>query len=215
MKKENLIKDSKRIVIKIGSSLLIDKNNDSLKSEWLRSLAQEINQLIKQKKEIIIVSSGSIALGQKQLKLRGNLSLDEKQAAAATGQVSLAHAWKEIMEKFGLNIAQILLKEKDINESIAFLDEILNHIVNENIDMSKYTLSGVSSGSWNTLYLSYILSTCLSVLFSIILLILSLFVSTTFKETIFFDLILSISLLRLSFSRRNSAFFDKIGRAHV
>ena len=50
MKKENLIKDSKRIVIKIGSSLLIDKNEDSLKSEWLRSLAQEINQLIKQKR---------------------------------------------------------------------------------------------------------------------------------------------------------------------
>jgi len=48
MKKENLIKDSKRIVIKIGSSLLIDKNEGSLKSEWLRSLAQEINQLIKQ-----------------------------------------------------------------------------------------------------------------------------------------------------------------------
>ena len=51
MKKENLIKDSKRIVIKIGSSLLIDKNEGNLKSEWLRSLAQEINQLIKQKKE--------------------------------------------------------------------------------------------------------------------------------------------------------------------
>ena len=51
MKKENLIKDSKRIVIKIGSSLLIDKNESSLKSEWLRSLAQEINQLIKQKNQ--------------------------------------------------------------------------------------------------------------------------------------------------------------------
>ena len=50
MKKENLIKDSKRIVIKIGSSLLIDKNKGNLKGDWLRSLAQEINQLIKQKK---------------------------------------------------------------------------------------------------------------------------------------------------------------------
>ena len=113
MKKENLIKDSKRIVIKIGSSLLIDKSKGNLKSEWLGSLAQDINKLIKQKKEIIIVSSGSIALGQKQLKLKGNLSLDEKQAAAATGQVSLAHAWKEVMEKFGLNIAQILLAPDD------------------------------------------------------------------------------------------------------
>ena len=50
MKKENLIKDSKRIVIKIGSSLLIDKNKGNLKSEWLESLAQDINKLIKQKK---------------------------------------------------------------------------------------------------------------------------------------------------------------------
>ena len=113
MKKENLIKDSKRIVIKIGSSLLIDKIKGNLKSGWLGSLAQDINKLIKQKKEIIIVSSGSIALGQKQLQLNGNLSLDEKQAAAATGQVSLAHAWKEVMEKFGLNIAQILLAPDD------------------------------------------------------------------------------------------------------
>jgi len=113
MKKENLIKNSKRIVIKIGSSLLIDKNKGNLKSEWLKSLAQDINKLIKQKKEIIIVSSGSIALGQKHLKLKGNLTLDEKQAAAATGQVSLAYAWKEVMEKFGLNIAQILLAPDD------------------------------------------------------------------------------------------------------
>ena len=54
MKKENLIKDSKRIVIKIGSSLLIDKNEGNLKSKWLRSLAQEINQLIIQKKSYFI-----------------------------------------------------------------------------------------------------------------------------------------------------------------
>ena len=113
MKKENLIKNSKRIVIKIGTSLLIDQSKGNLKSEWLSSLAQDINQLIKQKKEIVVVSSGSIALGQKQLKLAGNLSLDEKQAAAATGQVSLAHAWKEIMGKFCLNIAQILLAPDD------------------------------------------------------------------------------------------------------
>jgi glutamate 5-kinase len=59
------------------------------------------------------VSSGSIALGKKQLKLRDNLSLDEKQAAAATGQISLAHAWKETMGNYGLNIAQILLAPDD------------------------------------------------------------------------------------------------------
>ena len=94
MKKENLIKDSKRIVIKIGSSLLIDKSKGNLKSEWIGSLAQDINNLIKQKKEIIIVSSGSIALGQKQLKLKirlgkvkfGRGQSQKKNAGASMGQ---------------------------------------------------------------------------------------------------------------------------------
>jgi glutamate 5-kinase len=69
--------------------------------------------LIKLKKEVIVVSSGSIALGKKQLNLSNNLTLDEKQAAAATGQISLAHAWKEVMLEHGLNVAQILLAPDD------------------------------------------------------------------------------------------------------
>ena len=69
--------------------------------------------LIKLKKEVVVVSSGSIALGKKQLNLRNNLTLDEKQAAAATGQISLAHAWKEVMLEHGLNVAQILLAPDD------------------------------------------------------------------------------------------------------
>ena len=105
MNKNDLIQNSKRIVIKIGSALLIDKENGNLNDKWLNSLALDINNLLKLEKEVIIVSSGSIALGKKQLKLRDNLSLDEKQAAAATGQISLAYAWKDIMEKYGLNIA--------------------------------------------------------------------------------------------------------------
>ena len=113
MKKNNLIQNSKRVVIKIGSALLIDKENGNLNSKWLNSLALDISNLIKIEKEVIIVSSGSIALGKKQLKLRDNLSLDEKQAAAATGQISLAHAWKETMGNYGLNIAQILLAPDD------------------------------------------------------------------------------------------------------
>ncbi len=113
MNKNNLIQNSKRVVIKIGSALLIDKENGNLNSKWLNSLALDINNLLKLEKEVIIVSSGSIALGKKQLKLRDNLSLDEKQAAAATGQISLAHAWKETMGNYGLNIAQILLAPDD------------------------------------------------------------------------------------------------------
>lgn len=113
MKKNNLIQKSKRIVIKIGSALLIDKNKGALKNKWLESLALDICDLIKLKKEVVVVSSGSIALGKKQLELNSNLTLDEKQAAAATGQISLAHAWKEVMQEHGLNVAQILLAPDD------------------------------------------------------------------------------------------------------
>ena len=113
MKKNNLIQKSKRIVIKIGSALLIDKNKGGLKNKWLESLALDICDLIKLKKEVVVVSSGSIALGKKQLELNSNLTLDEKQAAAATGQISLAHAWKEVMQEHGLNVAQILLAPDD------------------------------------------------------------------------------------------------------
>ena len=113
MKKNNLIQKSKRIVIKIGSALLIDKNKGGLKNKWLETLALDICNLIKLKKEVVVVSSGSIALGKKQLELNTNLTLDEKQAAAATGQISLAHAWKEVMQEHGLNVAQILLAPDD------------------------------------------------------------------------------------------------------
>ena len=113
MKKSDLIQKSKRVVIKIGSALLIDKKKEKLNSKWLNSLAFDLNDLIKLNKEVIIVSSGSIGLGQKQLGLMGNLTLDEKQAAAATGQITLAHAWKEVMGIHGLNIAQILLAPDD------------------------------------------------------------------------------------------------------
>ena len=113
MKKNNLIQKSNRIVIKIGSALLIDKNKGTLKNKWLQSLALDICDLIKLKKEVVVVSSGSIALGKKQLELNSNLTLDEKQAAAATGQISLAHAWKEVMQEHGLNVAQILLAPDD------------------------------------------------------------------------------------------------------
>lgn len=113
MKKNNLIQKSNRIVIKIGSALLIDKNKGGLKNKWLETLALDICNLIKLKKEVVVVSSGSIALGKKQLELKSNLTLDEKQAAAATGQISLAHAWKEVMQEHGLNVAQILLAPDD------------------------------------------------------------------------------------------------------
>ena len=113
MKRQDLIKNSKRVVIKVGSALLIDKDKGKLKNKWLASLALDINDLIKLGKEVVLVSSGSIALGKKQLNLNNNLSLDEKQAAAATGQITLAHGWKETLGGYGLNVAQILLAPDD------------------------------------------------------------------------------------------------------
>ena len=113
MNKQDLIKNSKRVVIKIGSALLIDSKTGKLQKNWLDTLAFDIHNLINSGVEVIIVSSGSIALGKKQLYLKDNLSLDEKQAAAATGQITLAHAWKETMSKYKLNIAQILLAPDD------------------------------------------------------------------------------------------------------
>ena len=113
MKRQDLIKNSKRVVIKVGSALLIDEDKGKLKNKWLASLALDINDLIKLGKEVVLVSSGSIALGKKQLNLNNNLSLDEKQAAAATGQITLAHGWKETLGSYGLNVAQILLAPDD------------------------------------------------------------------------------------------------------
>ena len=111
----------RRIVIKIGSSLLVDGQDEGqegqVRKTWLKSLAQDIYQLkqIKDDKtEILIVSSGSIALGRTKLNLHGRaLRLDEKQAAAAIGQISLMSLYQESLHAYGLQGAQILLTLQD------------------------------------------------------------------------------------------------------
>ena len=146
MNKQDLIKNSKRVVIKIGSALLIDSKTGKLQKNWLETLAFDVHNLINSGVEVIIVSSGSIALGKKQLYLKDNLSLDEKQAAAATGQITLAHAWKETMSKYELNVAQILLapddtetRRKHLNARatlIKLLDLNVIPVINENDTVS-------------------------------------------------------------------------------
>ncbi|MGB6949765.1 MAG: glutamate 5-kinase, partial [Methyloceanibacter sp.] len=80
--------DAKRIVVKIGSSLLVDSASGTLKSDWLRSLSDDIAKLRGGGKEVIVVSSGAIALGRNVLKLpKGALKLEDSQAAAAVGQI--------------------------------------------------------------------------------------------------------------------------------
>ena len=83
--------DFRRIVVKVGSSLLVDSSAGRPKEAWLASLAQDIARLHQDKRDIIVVSSGAIALGRSVLKLpKGSLKLEDSQAAAAVGQIGRA-----------------------------------------------------------------------------------------------------------------------------
>ena len=89
------LKKYKRIVVKIGSSLLVDEETSDIRLEWLRALALDIKTLKERKQEVIVVSSGSIALGRLSLGLdSANLALEKSQAAAAVGQIRLARAYE-------------------------------------------------------------------------------------------------------------------------
>ena len=93
------LKDSKIIVIKIGSSLLIDKNKRIRKS-WLSNFAKDIHELIRANKRIIIVSSGAIAMGCKKLNLsKKNLKIDKSQVVASIGQIELMNLFSETFSK--------------------------------------------------------------------------------------------------------------------
>ncbi len=119
----NPISEAKRIVIKIGSSLIIDKNNGGINNGWLSILSNEINNLIKEGKEIILVSSGAIGLGKEYLDINAKvLKLEESQASAAAGQSMLIHAYKQKLEKYNIKIAQILLTLDDTEERRKYLN---------------------------------------------------------------------------------------------
>ena len=114
---------AKRIVVKVGSALLVDAAAGALKRDWLASLAADVAALKQEKKEIIIVSSGAIALGRRALKLKsGTLRLEESQAAAATGQVRLAQAYVDAFHLHDIAVAQILLTLEDTEERRRYLN---------------------------------------------------------------------------------------------
>ena len=105
---------ARRIVVKVGSSLLVDSSAATIKRDWLASLASDIAELRAQNRDVIIVSSGAIALGRRTLNLRnGPLRLDESQAAAAVGQVRLAQTYVDAFHVHGIAVAQILLTLED------------------------------------------------------------------------------------------------------
>jgi glutamate 5-kinase len=114
---------AKRIVVKIGSSLLVDAATGALRQSWLDALADDIANLRKQAREVIVVSSGAIALGRNALKLsKGALKLEDSQAAAAVGQIDLAHAYEEAFRARGLVAAQVLLTLGDTEERRRYLN---------------------------------------------------------------------------------------------
>jgi len=110
------LKESKIIVIKIGSSLLID-DNKKIRKKWLSGFSRDIQELLNQNKKIIIVSSGAIAMGCKKLNLsKKNLKLDKSQAIASIGQIELMNLFSKTFLKFKINISQILLTLEDTEQ---------------------------------------------------------------------------------------------------
>ena len=112
--KEPSLAQAKRLVIKIGSVLLVDQDNGRIRRAWLDALADDVAALKRRGAEVILVSSGSIAVGRHHLGLRRRANrLEEQQAAAATGQIRLAHAYLESLARHDITVAQILLTRAD------------------------------------------------------------------------------------------------------
>ena len=137
------LRSAKRIVVKIGSALLVDRSTGEIRLDWLQSLTDDVAWLKEQGKDVILVSSGSIALGREVLGLpRADLPLEQSQAAAAVGQIRLARAYEEALAPHGIKTAQVLVTLEDSENrrrylnSRATLGTLLNWcavpIVNEN-----------------------------------------------------------------------------------
>jgi glutamate 5-kinase len=113
----------RRIVVKVGSSLLVDHAAGGLKRDWLEGLAADIAGLHKDGRDVIVVSSGAIALGRAVLGLpRGALKLEEAQGAAAVGQIALARAWSEVLDTYGITAGQVLVTLGDTEERRRYLN---------------------------------------------------------------------------------------------
>jgi len=115
--------DFRRIVVKVGSSLLVDSRAGKLNEAWLASLAADIAGLHRDKRDVLVVSSGAIALGRAVLKLpSGALELDDSQAAAAVGQIALARTWTEALSRHGITAGQVLVTLGDTEERRRYLN---------------------------------------------------------------------------------------------
>jgi glutamate 5-kinase len=116
------LNDFNRIVVKVGSSLLVDPAK-GLRGEWLAALVADLAMLHRRGADILVVSSGSIALGRNVLKFpKGALKLEEAQAAAAVGQIALARIWSEVLSAQGITAGQILVTWGDTEERRRYLN---------------------------------------------------------------------------------------------
>jgi glutamate 5-kinase len=114
---------ARRIVVKIGSSLIVDRSSGEMKSAWLASLADDVAELVRDGKDVIIVSSGAIALGRRVLAFSGtSLALEQSQAAAAVGQIFLSSAYQAAFKARSLTAAQILLTLGDTEQRRRYLN---------------------------------------------------------------------------------------------
>jgi glutamate 5-kinase len=114
---------ARRIVVKIGSALLADRTTGTLKSQWLASLIDDVANLRAAGRQVVLVSSGAVALGRYKLGLpKGTLELEQSQAAAAVGQISLAAAYQALAGVHGMTVAQILLTLGDTEQRRRYLN---------------------------------------------------------------------------------------------
>ena len=147
----NKVREASCIVIKIGSALLINESTGRIKSHWVKSLCKDIALLKSSGKKIILVSSGSIAIGREILNLKfKSIKLEEKQAAAAVGQGQLMHLWAHYLAQHRITTAQILLAPEDTEtrrrhlNARATIKTLLNldviPVVNENDTVTTYEI---------------------------------------------------------------------------
>ena len=115
--------DFRRVVVKVGSSLLVDRRAGRLRESWLASLTADLAEFHRDRRDVLVVSSGAIALGRAVLKLpAGPLKLEDSQAAAAVGQIALARTWTEALSQHGIIAGQVLVTLGDTEERRRYLN---------------------------------------------------------------------------------------------
>ena len=119
---DSILASARRLVIKVGSSLLVDQASGAIHRKWMDTLAADIARCRARGQDVILVSSGAVAVGRRHLQLTPPLRLDEKQAAAACGQIRLAHAWQEALAHHEITVAQMLLTLEDSEDRQRYIN---------------------------------------------------------------------------------------------